>query len=70
MVSNSIFPSHEVRSCLMLFSYFRYADVTPEGTYKTAIENDGARFNVTISALIGCRVSLSFQAIAASKVMK
>ena len=46
----------------------RFANVQPDGKYVTDVKNDGARFNVTIAALIGCRISLCFQAVAAIKV--
>jgi hypothetical protein len=46
----------------------RYANVTADGEYVTSIESDGARFNVTLAALVGTRVALCFQAIGPAKV--
>ena len=42
--------------------------MTPDGRYVTDIANDGARFNVMLAALIGCRISLALQAVASMKV--
>lgn len=46
----------------------RYADVGQDGKYQTSIQSDGARFSVALGALLGTRIALCFQAIAASKV--
>ena len=40
----------------------------PDGRYVTDIATDGARFNVMLAALIGCRISLGLQAVASMKV--